>query len=105
VPDNRIEEQEIHVRHELGDGETMLQAVLDGCGIAQFPTWLVHEHLRSGDLVTVLDEYAGATMPIHVIWPQTRYIQPKVRIVVDAMLWLAEQRKEIFLCADWKAQG
>jgi DNA-binding transcriptional LysR family regulator len=101
--EGRTEEQEIHVRHELSDGETMLQAVLDGCGIAQFPTWLVHRHLRTGELVTVLDEFAGATMPIHVIWPKTRYMQPKVRIVVDALLALAEQHNEVFLCADWKA--
>jgi DNA-binding transcriptional LysR family regulator len=97
-PQNRIEEQEIHVRHELGDGETMLQGVLDGCGIAQFPTWLVDEHLRSGALVTVLDEYAGAKMPIHVIRPRTRYIQPKARIVIDALLELADNRTEVFSC-------
>lgn len=101
-PGGRIEEQEIHVRHELDDGETMLQSVLDGCGLAQLPTWLVHEHLRTGALTTVLDEYAGASMPIHVIWPRTRYIQPKVRVVIDAFLALAAAQPEIFLCGAHK---
>ena len=97
-PGGRIEEQEIHVRHALDDGEMMLRSVLDGCGLAQFPTWLVQEHLDSGALVTVLDDYAGATMPIHVIWPRTRYIQPKLRVVIDALVALAQARPDVFAC-------
>ncbi|WP_392889636.1 LysR substrate-binding domain-containing protein [Pseudomonas migulae] len=91
-----LAEQEVRVRHEFGDGDMMLRATLDGCGLCQLPTWLVSEHLRSGALVTVLDSEAGATMPIHVIWPRTRYIQPKVRIVVDALLEMARQQAEVF---------
>lgn len=98
-PHGSVEEQEIRVRHELGDGEMMVQGVLDGCGLSQLPTWLVHEHLQSGDLVTVLDEFAGVQMPIHVIWPRTRYVQPKVRVVSDALLALAKNRPDVFVCA------
>ncbi|SDR48529.1 transcriptional regulator, LysR family [Paraburkholderia fungorum] len=97
-PDGSVDEQEIHVRHELGDGEMMVRGVLEGCGLSQLPTWLVHEHLKSGDLVTVLDEFSGVRMPIHVIWPRTRYVQPKVRVVSDALLALAEGRPEVFAC-------
>lgn len=93
-----IEEQEINVRHSLDDGEMIVQSVLDGCGLAQLPTWLVHQHLNSGALVTVLDEYAGAAMPIHAIWPRTRYIQPKVRVVIDALMRLAAEQPNIFRC-------
>lgn len=89
-------EQEVRVRHEFGDGEMMLRATLEGCGLCQLPTWLVAEHLGNGTLVTVLDHCAGATMPIHVIWPQTRYIQPKVRVVVDALLAMADDQALLF---------
>jgi DNA-binding transcriptional LysR family regulator len=95
-PGGRIEEQEIRVRHSLDDGEIMLQSVLAGGGLVQFPTWLAQAHLDSGALVTVLDEYAGATMPIHALWPRSRYIQPKLRIVIDALLVLAAARPDIF---------
>lgn len=91
-----VYEQEVRVRHEFGDGEMMLRATLDGGGLCQLPTWLVAEHLRSGALVTVLDDCAGATMPIHVIWPHTRYVQPKVRVVVDALVEMAAQHIEVF---------
>lgn len=93
-----IEAQEINVRHSLDDGEMIVQSVLDGCGLAQLPTWLVHQHLNSGALVTVLDDYAGAAMPIHAIWPRTRYIQPKVRVVIDALMQLAAEQPNIFRC-------
>lgn len=96
----RIDEQEIHVRHALDDGEMLVDAVLDGCGLAQLPTWLVQEHVDSGALVTLLDAYAGAAMPIHALWPRSRYIQPKLRVVIDALLALAAGRPDIFLPGD-----
>lgn len=64
----------------------MVDATLAGCGLCQLLTWLVGEHLRQGRLVTVLDEFAGAEMPIHVLWPKSRYVLPKLRVVVDALV-------------------
>ena len=46
----------------------MLNTALAGCGLAQRPTWLVGEHLRSGALVQVLDEWSRGEMPIHAIF-------------------------------------
>lgn len=88
--------QDICVRHEFSDGESILQATLQGCGLSQLPTWLIEEHLRRGELLTVLDQYAGASMPIHVIWPRTRFIQPKVRVMIDELVALAHSRPDIF---------
>lgn len=83
--------QEVNVRHEFSDGEALVQAVLAGQGLCQLPTWLIGEHLASGALVPVLDEFAGAEMPIHAVWPSSRYLQPRVRIVVDALLQAAQR--------------
>ncbi|MGH8387851.1 MAG: hypothetical protein ACRESJ_20580 [Pseudomonas sp.] len=46
--------------------------------------------------LTVLDQYAGARMPIHVIWPKTRYLQPKLRTVIDELLRMTETQAELF---------
>jgi len=80
---------EIRVRHEFSDGEAMVAAVLAGCGLCQLPTWLIADHLSAGRLIPVLDEFAGAEMPIHAIWPRSRYMQPKLRVVIDALAQLA----------------
>ena len=61
----------------------LLDMTLAGGGLAQLPTWLVQTPIREGLLVPVLDKHAGAEMPIHVLWPRTRYIQPEVRMIVD----------------------
>ncbi|MFL1552913.1 LysR family transcriptional regulator [Pseudomonas sp. D47] len=81
---------EIPVRHEIGDCEAILAATLAGCGLAQIPTWLVEEHLRSGALQSVLDDQAGDDTPIHAIWIKTPYLQPKMRVVIDALRLLAQ---------------
>ena len=89
-------EHEVRVKHEVGDGEMLLNLTLAGGGLAQLPTWLVQTPVEQGLLVPVLEACAGAEMPIHVIWPRTRYLQPKVRMVVDELLALAQRDVLIF---------
>lgn len=89
-------EHEVRVKHEVGDGEMLLNLTLAGGGLAQLPTWLVQAPVEQGLLVPVLEACAGAEMPIHVIWPRTRYLQPKVRMVVDELLALAQRDALIF---------
>lgn len=89
--EGKLMQQEIHVRHEFSDGEAMLSAGLAGCGIMQMPTWLVADELNRGALVSLLEDYAGAEMPIHVVWPKSHYLQPKVRAVIDMLKDLANQ--------------
>jgi DNA-binding transcriptional LysR family regulator len=84
--DGRNAAQQVHVRHEFSDGEAMVEAVLAGCGLCQLPTWLIADHLKSGALVPVLAKYAGGEMPIHAVWAQSRYIQPKLRVLIDALV-------------------
>lgn len=76
---------EIKVRHEFSDGSAMVQAVLAGGGLCQLPTWLILDELANGTLVPVLEQVAGAEMPIHAIWPTSYYLQPKLRVVIDAL--------------------
>lgn len=89
-------EHEVRVKHEVGDGEMLLNLALAGAGLAQLPTWLVQTPVEQGLLVPVLEAYAGAEMPINVIWPRTRYLQPKVRMAVDELLALAQRDAVIF---------
>lgn len=89
TPDGRLIHQEINARHEFSDGEAMLAAGLAGCGIMQMPTWLVGDDLDRGTLVPLLEDFAGGEMPIHVVWPKSLYLQPKVRAVIDMLEGLA----------------
>lgn len=88
--------QEIKVRHEFSDGEAMLDAGRAGCGVIQMPTWLVNDDLAQGRLLPVLGDFAGAEMPIHVVWPKSNYLQPKVRAVIDMLQTLAARQDSGF---------
>jgi len=98
--DGKFELQAIRVRHEFGDGEMVLKATLDGCGLCQLGSWAVEEHLQMGSLSTVLPEHAGALMPIQVVRPRSRYIQPKVRILIEALLQLSVTHPELRVSSD-----
>ncbi|NWK80366.1 LysR family transcriptional regulator [Aquitalea sp. LB_tupeE] len=91
-----ISSQEVPVRHELPDGDALLHACLSGCGLAQLPSWLANDGLRSGLLVQVLRNTTGGSMPIHVLWQKTWHLQPKVRVAVDALVNLAKNRPDVF---------
>lgn len=67
------------------NGETNLALVLAGQGITQSPIWMVDEHLRNGQLIQVLSDYKTDYIPIHVIYPQARYLPLKVRCFIDYM--------------------
>lgn len=70
----------------LGHGEPLLDATLAGLGLAFLPTWLIHDHLRRGELLPVWPEQFVDNIPVHALWPKARTPVPKVRVVVD---WLA----------------
>ncbi|MYM63844.1 LysR family transcriptional regulator [Pseudomaricurvus sp. HS19] len=88
--------QLIHVRHEFSDGDVMVSAALAGAGLSQLPTWLIHEHLATGALVPVLEEYVGVEMPIHAVWPRSRYLKPGQRVLIDALVADAAQATSIY---------
>jgi DNA-binding transcriptional LysR family regulator len=93
----RLIQQEINVRHEFSDGEAMLAAGRAGCGIIQMPTWLVGEDLDQGTLIPLLADFAGGEMPIHVVWPKSHYLQPKVRAVINMLEALAARQGSGFV--------
>lgn len=92
----KFERHEVSARHELTDGDALLEACMRGAGLAQLPMWLAGEALQSGALQPVLPELSGAKMPIHVIWQKTWHMQPKVRVTVDALSDLAASRPDLF---------
>jgi DNA-binding transcriptional LysR family regulator len=94
--DGTITSAPVRVRHELSDGEAMVATTLAGGGLCQLPTWLVAGHLASGALRTVLDDHAGAEMPIHAVWPRSRYVRPAIRVIVAMLRQHAQMRPSPF---------
>jgi DNA-binding transcriptional LysR family regulator len=68
----------------LGSAEAQVGAVKAGFGIAQLATWLIKEELARGELVEILPDLATDGLPLHLVWPRSRQLRPKV----DALLEL-----------------
>jgi DNA-binding transcriptional LysR family regulator len=75
-----------HGRIILGHGEPLLDAVLAGLGVAYLPTWLIGDYLKRRELVMVWPDSFVENFPVHALWPKTRSVAPKVRVVVDALV-------------------
>jgi DNA-binding transcriptional LysR family regulator len=63
--------------------QMLLSATLAGAGIAYGPTFVFGEHLRSGQLITVLPTYRTTELVIQAVYPSARSIPLKVRRFVD----------------------
>ncbi|MEN6542946.1 LysR family transcriptional regulator [Parvibaculum sp.] len=57
--------------------------LMAGQGLSVSPDFLCFEALRSGRLVSVLDDWQTAPLTLHVIYPHTRHLSAKVRAFVD----------------------
>lgn len=68
------------------DLEMIASAARAGVGLARLPVWLVAGALREGTLVQLFDEPHAFGYELHLLWPHTRYLPLKTRVVVDLML-------------------
>lgn len=64
-------------------GPALLDAALRGIGMVQLPDYYVSEHLQSGALISVLDNYRQPDSAVWAVYPPNRHLSPKVRLLVD----------------------
>jgi DNA-binding transcriptional LysR family regulator len=79
--------------HLVSDGEVVIVMALSGLGLCQMPQSLVQSHIDQGELTVVLPDICRAETPFHALWPATRRMLPRVRIVVDELVRQAELGK------------
>jgi DNA-binding transcriptional LysR family regulator len=67
----------------------MLQAALDGFGLACVPEDMVLEHVAEGRLVRVLAEWSPIFPGYHLYYPSRRQASPAFALMVDALRYRA----------------
>lgn len=75
----------VAARLRLGALEAVAAAAKAGHGLAQLPAWLVDDAVSAGELVPVLNAYAAPGLPVHAVWPATRRMTARLRVVIDAL--------------------
>lgn len=56
---------------------------MNGQGVALLPTFVCKQGLASGDLLRVLPDWQGKADPVHLVYPQQRFMPPKLRAFLD----------------------
>ncbi len=65
-------------------GEMLIQAVEADLGISYLSLWLVHNQIKQGKMVTLLDDYEIINQPeIHLVFPDKNQLPRKTRVFID----------------------
>ncbi|QJD69028.1 LysR family transcriptional regulator [Xanthomonas campestris pv. badrii] len=79
-------------RFRVNSPEATRAAVTAGLGIGQGPTWLYQDGLASGDLLTVLDDFAPPPAPMQIVYAANRLVPRRAIAFMD---FIAEEFAKI----------
>jgi DNA-binding transcriptional LysR family regulator len=66
-----------------GDFPTLLDAAIDGVGLAQVPEPVAVAPIKSGQLLPILADFAPETPGVFLYYPDRRQVLPKLRAFID----------------------
>jgi len=67
----------------VNNSDVLISCGLAGLGMLHALRTALEPHIQSGKLIEVLAEYATVTKPVSVLYPDRRYLSPKVRVFTD----------------------
>ncbi len=94
--DENGEEYSVPVRGviEVNSPEVARRAALAGLGITTAPEFSVEKELRSGELVSLMEDRMPSGGGIFAVYPHRRHVPGKVRVFVDFLAeWFKQQRR------------
>ncbi|MDX3773350.1 LysR family transcriptional regulator [Chromatiaceae bacterium AAb-1] len=76
----------------VNDAESYTAAALAGCGLIQVPEFRIRPLLERGMLVEVLAHLQSPLLPVHALYPQHHQLSPRVRVFIDWVSQLYQQK-------------
>lgn len=70
-------------RLEINDAVASIAAAEMGDGITVALSYMVADKIREGHLIPVLESVTPPPVPVHLVYPQSRLISPKMRAFID----------------------
>ena len=68
------------------NAEVLRDAAIKGRGVALLPTFLADAALGDGRLLSFLDDYGAPPLALYAIYPPTRHLSVKVRLLIDFLV-------------------
>lgn len=80
-------EKSVEVTGKISTNDMSLvkEFAIAGAGIAILPYYLAQNEVKSGKLKPILKEWVALSQPVHVVYPGSRYLLPKVRAFLDEL--------------------
>ena len=90
IPEGGAERDALKVegpaRLRMNNAFGVRDALLSSLGIGQLPLLIAAESVAAGRLVPVLPAWRPPSVPVHAVYPSSRYLSPKVRAFIDLAL-------------------
>jgi DNA-binding transcriptional LysR family regulator len=81
-------------RWRCNNGYSVLDATLRGFGICQLPDYYVKMPIAEGRLISLLERHCSPHNAVWAVYPQRRYVPPKVHAVINHLKEGLAQRPE-----------
>lgn len=82
-PDAQQLEVSMPARLSANSPMALRAAAVAGLGIASFDRFIVHDAVMDGRLVPVLPQWTQRPRTLYAMFPQSRYLAPKVRVFLE----------------------
>lgn len=82
LQEGRMTSLALSPRFEVNDALAAIDAAVAGHGLTIALSYMVDDLIREGALVRVL-EHSAPPQPVHLVYPQSRLVAPKIRAFVD----------------------
>ena len=71
-------------RVQANNGDALAIAAVNGLGLARLPDFIAHGYIQSGQLNSVLDDYArNQDIGIYAVLPTNHYIPQRIRLLME----------------------
>lgn len=80
-----VRELRVKGRWRANSGLAVLDAALKGLGVAQLPDYYVAGYIETGELVPILSTLEIRDAAVWALYPKSRHLAPKVRLLVEFM--------------------
>jgi len=83
IKDGQTQSVEVTGNYNVNNSEALREALLQGVGIGRLPTFVAGPDIKSGELVSLFEEYQMPDKTIYAVFPERQYLPSKVRAFID----------------------
>lgn len=75
----------IRPKYIFGEGESMLEATVQGLGVAKLPDWLCKDAVDAGNLIQLCEGWIFQPRPIRIVLPKNKPRSAATSLVIEQL--------------------